>query len=139
MVKIHTEAKIEKLPEVLGQIDAELSAAGCPESVQMQIDIAVEEIFVNISNYAYPDSSGTADIEVNISEGDPPVASIRFEDSGIPFDPLAKADPDITLSAEERAIGGLGIYMVKMSMDEVHYEYTGGRNCFSMSKKLADG
>ena len=103
--------------------------------VLMQISLAVEEIFVNIANYAYAAEGGNATIRAGI-EKDTNMAVITFVDRGRPYDPTAKADPDITLSAEERAIGGLGIFMVKKTMDEVSYSYTNGCNVLTMKKKL---
>lgn len=101
----------------------------------MQIDVAVEELFVNIAQYAYAPGIGVATIRLEIQE-DPFVVVITFIDNGIPYNPLAKEDPDITLSAEERPIGGLGIYMVKKSMDEVSYEYKDGQNILRIKKQL---
>ena len=106
--------------------------------IQMQIDIAVEEIFVNIANYAYAPEIGTATVRVEVM-GDPPSVDITFIDKGIPYDPLAKADPDVTLSAEERQIGGLGIFMVKKSMDDVKYAYLDGHNILTIKKGLVIG
>lgn len=103
--------------------------------IQMQIDIAVEEIFVNIARCAYAPEVGNAIIRIE-TLADPPSVDITFIDSGIPYDPLAKADPDITLSAEERQIGGLGIFMVKRSMDDVRYEYLDGHNVLTLKKGL---
>ena len=90
---------------------------------------------MNISHYAYAPGTGDAVIQVDFS-GDPLSASITFIDSGMKYDPLAKPDPDITLSAEERQIGGLGIFMVKKSMDDVRYEYRDGKNIFTIVKVL---
>ena len=101
----------------------------------MQIDVAVEEIFVNIANYAYGSETGDAEISVDIS-GDPAEACIEFRDSGIAFNPLEKEEPDIALPAEKRKIGGLGIYMVKKSMDGVEYEYKDGQNILKIQKNL---
>ena len=104
--------------------------------IQIQIDIAVEEIFVNIANYAYQDKVGKAQVQIEIKE-DPLSIYITFIDSGIPYDPLAKADPDTSLKAEDRAIGGLGIFMVKKSMDNVSYQYKNGQNMLTIQKSLA--
>ena len=98
-----------------------------------QISIAIEEIFINIAHYAYIDSTGNATIGILIKDD---IATIRFIDSGIPFNPLSKDNPDITLSSEERSIGGLGIYMVKKSMDSVHYEFTNDKNIFTIKKRI---
>jgi len=135
MDKITIEAKVDNLNEVLAFVDEKLEANDCPMKVQMQIDVAVEEIFVNIASYAYNPEIGPATISCEVSE-DPLEVTISFMDSGVPYDPLAKEDPDVTLSAEERQIGGLGIYMVKKSMDNVSYEYRDGQNIFTIKKSL---
>ena len=133
MKKITIQASTENLEQVLAFVDAELEAADCPMKAQMQIDIAVEELFVNIANYAYAPGTGTAVIGVDVQNG---VAEITFADSGIPYNPLKKEDPDVQLSAEEREIGGLGIFMVKKTMDDMTYEYRDGQNLLTLRKKL---
>ena len=138
MKELELEAKVENLSEVLAFVDEQLEAADCPMKIQMQIDIAVEEIFVNIAHYAYNPEVGTAIVRVEVL-GDPPAVDITFIDKGIPYDPLAKADPDVTLSAEERQIGGLGIFMVKKSMDDVKYTYLDGHNILTIKKGLVIG
>ncbi|MCR5596015.1 MAG: ATP-binding protein [Lachnospiraceae bacterium] len=138
MKTLRIEALTENLPNVLSFIDGELEANGCPIRVQMQIDIAVEEMYINIASYAYAPNTGDAQIDIDISGNDPKVATIHLYDSGVAFDPLAKPDPDITLSVDERAIGGLGIYMVKQTMDSVSYEYKNGKNHFVIVKNLVD-
>ena len=135
MDKLTVEAKTENLEEVLGFVDRHLEAMDCSPKVSVQIDVAVEELFVNIAHYAYSPGTGSATIGVEILK-DPAAIAITFTDRGKPFDPLAKEDPDITLSAEERQIGGLGIYMVKKSMDEVVYEYRDGQNILRIKKNL---
>lgn len=135
MKELELEALTDNLPRVLAFVDGELEAADCPMKIQMQIDIAVEEIFVNIANYAYSPEVGTATVRVEVM-GEPPAVDITFIDGGVPYDPLAKADPDVTLSAEERQIGGLGIFMVKKTMDDVKYEYLDGHNILTLKKGL---
>ena len=135
MNELIIDAKTDNLQEVLSFIDEQLEKYDCPMKTQMQIDIAAEEIFVNIAHYAYTPETGTACIRIEM-EQDPLSAVITFIDRGFPYNPLEKEDPDITLSAEERAIGGLGIYMVKKSMDDIWYEYTDGQNILSFRKKL---
>lgn len=128
------EAKLENIPVVTAFVDEHLEALGCPIKAQMQIDVAIDELFSNIANYAY-DPSGPATVRVDVEE-DPLSVHITFIDRGKPYDPLAKADPDTTLPAEERQIGGLGIFMVKKSMDEVKYEYRDGQNILTIRKDL---
>ncbi len=135
MKNITLEAKTDNLPEVLSFVDEILEANDCPMKTQMQIDIAVEEIYVNIAHYAYSPGSGNAEINAGVS-GEPPEFVISFADRGTPYNPLKKADPDVTLSLEERPIGGLGIFMVKKSMDKVEYEYKDGQNILTIHKTL---
>ena len=116
-------------------VNARLEAVDCPPKAQMQMELAVEEIFVNIAHYAYAPSKGNATVRVEISE-QPLIVTITFIDQGIPYDPLKKDDPDVTLSSEERAIGGLGIFMTKKVMDDVSYEYKNGQNILTLKKAL---
>ena len=129
------EATTDNLHKVLEFVDSHLEAANCPMKSMMQIDVAVEEIFVNIANYAYAPDKGNATVRVEVSE-EPIAVTITFIDKGMPYDPLAKEDPDVTLSAEEREIGGLGIFMVKQTMDDVNYEYKDGQNILTLKKNL---
>ena len=135
MSEITIEAKIENLNEVLGFVDGQLEELECPMKAQMQIDVAVEEIFVNIASYAYAPGVGNAVVRFESSQ-DPASVTITFIDSGIPYDPVQKDDPDVTLSAEERGIGGLGIYMAKKAMDDMKYVYRDGQNILSISKSI---
>ena len=122
----------ENLDQVLAFLDSQLESWNCPLRVQMQLDVAVEELFVNIASYAYGDKTGIADITIELLPAQ--VVQITFRDSGIPYNPLEKPDPDITKPAEEREIGGLGIYIVKKSMDEVLYRYENGQNILTIRK-----
>ena len=135
MSAITVAAKTENLDQVLAFVEEELEQLAVGMKASMQIGVAVEEIFVNIAHYAYAPQSGDVTIEV-FSQKEPEEVTIFFKDSGTPYDPLAKPDPDITLSSEERPIGGLGIYMVKKSMDEVFYEYRDGQNVLKLRKRL---
>lgn len=135
MSEITIEAKIENLDEVLGFVDGQLEELECPMKAQMQIDVAVEEIFVNIASYAYAPGVGNALVRFDSSQ-DPASVTITFIDSGVPYDPVRKDDPDVTLSAEERGIGGLGIYMAKKAMDDMKYVYRDGQNILSISKSI---
>lgn len=129
------DATVENLDKAIAFIDERLEAIDCPAPKQMQIDVAVEELFVNVAHYAYTPEIGQITLRFEVEE-DPKRAAITFIDSGVPYDPLAKADPDVTLSAEERQIGGLGIYMVKKSMDAMDYEYRDGKNILRIEKIL---
>ena len=135
MKELTLAATVENLEEVTDFVNAQLEALDCPMKVQIQIDVAIDEIFSNIAHYAYQPEIGQATVRVEITEN-PLAAVITFIDNGIPYDPLAKADPDLTLSAEERQIGGLGIYMVKKSMDAISYQYKDGQNILTLKKLL---
>ena len=135
MAEITVKATVANLEQVLALVDTELEKIDCPMKAQMQIDIAVEELYVNIANYAYAPGEGDAIVRVETSQ-EPRAITITFLDRGVPYDPLAKPDPDVTLSAEERQIGGLGIYMAKKTMDDMRYEYRDGQNILTIVKNL---
>lgn len=135
--ELDVEATTDNLPQVLEFIDKHLEAAGCPIKSQMQIDVAAEEIFVNIAHYAYKPDKGMAKVRVEVG-GDPLSVSITFIDHGVQYDPLAKEDPDITLSAEDRQIGGLGIFLVKNTMDDISYQYVNGSNILTLKKTIEE-
>ena len=135
MNELTMEARIENLHQVLSFVDGCLEQAACPMKIQMQIDVAVEELYVNIASYAYAPETGPVTIRVE-TEADPSRVSVTFMDRGVPYDPLKKPDPDVTLSAEERQIGGLGIYMVKKSMDGMEYAYQNGQNILTIHKNI---
>ena len=129
------EAVLKNLPLVVEFVEKHLKRTGISLKEKLQICVAVEEIFVNIANYAYAPDRGNATVRVEFS-GAPVTVSITFMDNGIPFDPLKRRDPDITLSAEERRIGGLGIFMTKKTMDSVKYEYKDGQNILTLKKSI---
>ena len=135
MKELTVDADVKKIPAVTDFINGILEDAGCPIKVQMQIAVVIDELFANIAMYAYDGGKGEAIVGVDVS-GEPQVVSITFKDRGKPFDPLAKEDPDVTLSVEERPIGGLGIFMVKKMMDEVIYKYEEGVNVLTVRKKI---
>ena len=135
MAEITLAATVENINAATDFVAEKLEEMGCAMKAQMQISIAVDELFANIANYAYPDGQGQATVRVDQSE-DGKRAVITFIDSGIPYNPLEKEDPDTTLSAEDRPIGGLGIFMVKKSMDAVTYEYKNGQNILTIKKHL---
>ena len=135
MQELIVEADRMNLPLVQTFIDEQLEEAGCPMLTQTSIDIAVEELFVNIANYAYDSGIGTAIVQVTVNE-EPLSVEITFIDNGKQYDPLAKPDPDTTLSVKQRKKGGLGIFMVKKSMDDVIYEYKEGKNILTIKKNL---
>lgn len=127
-------ADVALLEEVQAFIGKYMEEAEFSMAMATQMEVAVEEIFVNIASYAYVDGTGNAVVKCRLNTEEKQL-EICFEDWGVPYNPLEKQDPDITLSAEERRIGGLGIYMVKKSMDDVIYEYAEGKNCLTLVKK----
>lgn len=129
------EAEDENLEEVQAFVDERLETLDCPMRTQMAIAVAVEELFINIAHYAYAPEHGMAVIRA-VADKQPPALTVTFRDWGVPYDPLAKADPDVTLSAAERKIGGLGIYMVKKSMSDMSYVYRDGQNVLTIRKKI---
>lgn len=129
------DAVVENLTAVQTYVEEQLEVASCSMKVMMQVGVAVEEIFVNIAHYAYGPEGGQVTVDASVS-GDPAVITIVFKDEGTPYDPLAKEDPDVTLAAQDRKIGGLGIYMTKKMMDDVAYEYRDGQNILTLKKNL---
>ena len=133
MKELRVKADLKELSGVLGFMDALLEENGYSMGLMIEINVAVEELFVNICNYAYAPDTGEAVVRV-VFENDPAAVVITFIDSGMAFDPVAKADPDVNLPIEERPIGGLGIYMVKQSMDGMYYERKDGQNILTIRK-----
>ena len=136
--EITVGARKENLPQVEGFIEEHLSEVDCSMKDQMMIAVSVEEIFINVASYAYPPGQGMVTVRFEKLD-DPAQVIITFIDKGVPYDPMEKEDPDITLSAEEREIGGLGIFMVKNSMDDMSYEYKDGKNILTLKKELSKG
>ncbi|MBR5794247.1 MAG: SpoIIE family protein phosphatase [Anaerotignum sp.] len=128
-------AKVDALPDVLGFVEEMLENYECPMKIQMAVCVAIEEVFVNVAHYAYGDSDGDVNFGICFDEESREI-TFRMADKGVPFDPLEKPDPDITLSAEEREIGGLGIFITKKTMDLVTYAYENSENVLTMIKKL---
>ena len=135
MKELTIAAVVENIDTVTEFVNTQLENLDCPLKAQMQIDIAIDELFGNIAHYAYNPDVGNATVRVEVTE-EPLAVIITFIDGGVPYDPLNAEDPDISLSAEDRQLGGLGIYMVKKSMDEISYEYKDGKNILSIKKKL---
>jgi len=132
MYELKIPARVDRLDDVLEFIGKAVNDAGMDGKFRSNINIAVEEIFVNIAHYAYPSGEGDVIISASVT---PDNLIFELSDSGTPYDPLGKDDPDITLSAEEREIGGLGIFMVKKLVDDVSYRYEDGKNILTLSKR----
>ena len=128
-------AKVDALSDVLGFVDQTLEGYECPMKIQMAVCVAIEEVFVNVAHYAYGEGEGDMTLGIGFDEESRQI-TFRMTDKGTPFDPLQKPDPDITLSAEDREIGGLGIFITKKTMDTVTYAYEGGENVLTMVKKI---
>jgi sigma-B regulation protein RsbU (phosphoserine phosphatase) len=128
-------ARVGELSDVLGFVDQTLESYECPMKIQTAICVAIEEVFVNVARYAYGEGEGDMTLGIGF-DAESREITFRMTDRGIPFDPLKKPDPDITLSAEEREIGGLGIFITKKTMDTVSYAYENGENVLTMIKKI---
>lgn len=133
MEELRVNATIENLEQVIAFLDEHLEAMDCPMKAQMQLDVAVEEIYVNIAHYAYGEGSG--DAIIRLEQQDSSVV-ITFFDCGVPFNPLEWGDVDVEATAESEQIGGLGIFMVKKSMDDVSYAYENGQNILTIRKSI---
>lgn len=129
------EATLENIPEVTAFVDNLLEKAECPMKAQIQIAVAIDELFSNIARYAYKGGTGKATVRLEI-EKQPRAVAITFIDHGVPYNPLKQKDPDITLDADERPIGGLGIFVVKKTMDDVQYEHKDGNNILRIKKRI---
>ena len=136
MKELTIEATPENVDKAIEFVDEMLEKYGCGMKEQMAIDVAVDELFANIAHYAYNPETGYATVKVEVVE-DPLSVEITFVDNGKPYDPLAKADPDTTQSIEDREIGGMGILIVKKSMDAVDYEYKDGKNILTIKKTFS--
>ena len=135
MKEITVKAAIANMPLVIGLAEEVLEQAGCSMRVQMQIDVAIDELFGNVAHYAYPDGEGDAVIQCGV---DPETRVFTFvlKDRGIPFNPLDRPEPDVTLPAKDRKIGGLGIFLAKKTMDELTYRWEDGFNILTAQKKI---
>ncbi|MGN0727078.1 MAG: ATP-binding protein, partial [Anaerovoracaceae bacterium] len=123
------------LRDVLAFAEEELEKVQCPTKTVMQLTVALEEVFVNAAHYAYPDEKGQVKVAIAFDEENRSV-TFRVADRGVRFNPLETEDPDITLSADERQIGGLGIFICKKTMDEIGYTRENGENILTMTKKI---
>ena len=135
MKELTIAATVENIETVTEFVNEQLEALDCPIKAQMQIDIAIDELFGNIAHYAYSPGTGDATVRVEVVR-EPLSVLITFIDRGVPYNPLSNADPDTGLSLEERGVGGLGIYIVKKSMDEITYSYQDGKNILTIRKQF---
>ncbi len=135
MKELTVDAVLENIPSVTAFIDGQLEALDCSMKAQMQIDVAIDELFSNIARYAYPDGPGKATVGIEFDEENR-MCSVVFSDEGIPFDPLAQQAPDTSLPLMDRPVGGLGIFLVKKTMDAVEYRHENGRNILTIRKRI---
>ena len=133
MKKMTVEAAVDNLERVTAFVDDLLEEHGCTPRARTQIDVAIDEIFCNIASYAYAPEKGSVTVAADVQNG---AAVIEFTDEGMPFNPLAADDPDLTLDAEEREVGGLGIYLVKKTMDDLQYTRENGKNILKITKRI---
>lgn len=134
MKELTLPAAVENIEKAVAFVNGQLESAGCPPKTMIQIDVAIDELFGNIAHYAYGKDTGDTTVRVEVTEE--PAVIITFIDNGIPYNPLKKPDPDVTKDLEEREIGGLGIFMVKKSMDDITYEYKEGQNILRIKKNM---
>jgi len=136
MKEITVPAVVDNVVKVTGFVDDFLESIDCPIKVMMQIDIAIDELFSNVAFYAYDDNEeGNITVSVDVLDK-PKRISMSFSDNGKQYNPLEKEDPDTSLSAEERDVGGLGIFIVKKSMDNMFYEYRDSKNILTIEKNI---
>ena len=136
MKEMNVTSSVEQIKPVTDFINAQLSELKCPEESRLQIDVAIDEIFGNIIHYAYKPDNGPVTIRFSV-EDDPLAVNITFIDHGIPFNPLKEASPDLSLPLRNRSIGGLGLFVVQNTMDEVSYHYVNDQNILTIRKIIA--
>ncbi len=135
MKEITLDATLENIEKVNTFINEMLEESDCSPKAQIQIDIALDELVSNVVRYAYGDSIGKLTVIAGLCDN-PDIFKITFIDSGLPYNPLEKDDPDVTMSADDRQIGGLGIFMVKKTMDNIEYKYENNQNILSIYKTI---
>ena len=134
-MQFELDTNIENVEVLTDTVNGMLAELDCPKKARAQIDIALDELFSNVSHYAYGGDVGKVYVTLD-TMADKRGISITLEDEGIPFDPLAHEDPDVTLGVDERGIGGLGIFLVRRTMDDMRYEYGDDRNKLTITKSF---
>ncbi len=135
MKELTLKATVENIVPVTAFVESTLEEVGCPMKAQMQINVALDELFGNIARYAYTPEVGDVTVQVDFDEAER-IVSITLIDSGSPFNPLLTKEPDVTMSAEERQIGGLGIFLVRKTMDALEYHFQDGHNILTFRKRI---
>lgn len=133
MKEFHVDSNVENIPSVKKFVLSELEKLGCTERLMMQMKMAVDELFANISFYAYDSGTGPVTVQFDFEETSS-AAVLTFIDEGKPYNPLEADEPDVELEADLRPIGGLGIFLVRNLMDDMLYEYKDGRNILTLKK-----
>ena len=137
MNKLTVPAKIENLQKVMDFLGDQLDSIDYVMKARLQLELSIEEAYVNIVNYAYESEEGEVLICCNVGES-PLKVTMQFIDYGKPYNPLENEDPDLSLNVEEKEIGGLGIFLIKKNVDDISYEYCDGKNILTIQKKLND-
>lgn len=137
MNKITISSKVENLQNVLNFINKQLESLKYSQRALFQLELSVEEAFVNIANYAYENHNGEVVVCSKIDKN-PLNIIVQFIDTGIPYNPLENKYTDISSDLDEKKIGGLGILLIKKNVDYVSYEYKDGKNILTIGKKLSD-
>ena len=135
MKELTVEAIVEQIETVTEFVNAELEKLDCPMKARIQLDIAIDEIVSNIAYYAYGEKTGSVTVRIEALQKENGV-QLMFLDSGVPYDPLTRQDPDISAEIEERKEGGLGIFLVRKTMDDMKFEYKDGQNCLTIRKSF---
>ena len=135
MKELNVDSKIENIHAVMDFVTAELVYVSCPAKIQVQIKTAIDELFSNICFYAYDPGPGPVTIQAGI-DLETHIVTLVFVDRGKPYNPLEADPPDLSLSGEERPIGGLGIFMTRELMDDMQYEYKDGQNILTLKKSV---
>lgn len=134
MKTITVKSIVENVDIVTDFVDEYLDDLSCPKKAEMQINVAIDELFSNVCKYAYGENVGEVTVSVGL-DGEENIV-IVLADKGKPYDPTAAPDPDVSLSAEDRMVGGLGLFVVKKTMDELSYRYDNGENKVTIKKKI---
>lgn len=134
MEQLTIEATVDNLPRVTEFIVSSLEEMNCKPKILLQMELVIEELFVNVAHYAYRPDVGKCTVQKEIETSPPRSITMTLIDSGIPYNPLEHEDPDTSLGVEEREIGGLGIFLVKKNVDEISYIYKDGQNILRFKK-----
>ncbi|MBQ7475927.1 MAG: ATP-binding protein [Selenomonadaceae bacterium] len=134
MEQLTIEATVNNLPRVTEFIISSLEELNCKPKILLQMELVIEELFVNVAHYAYRPDVGKCIVQKEIETSPSRSITMTLIDSGIPYNPLEHEDPDTSLGVEEREIGGLGIFLVKKNVDEISYVYKDGQNILRLKK-----